>query len=52
MRVLRFLPFLSRRARKGSTGILPIDPREEELLARQRAAREIQEATTNRKDEP
>lgn len=43
MRILRFLPFFPRRAGKSSTGILPIDPREEELLARQKAAREIRE---------
>ncbi len=43
MRWLRFLPFRPLRPRKGATGILPIDPREEELLARQRAAREIRQ---------
>lgn len=51
MRVLRFLPLFSKKSRKGSTGILPMDPREQELLDRQRAAREIHNTTSNRKDE-
>ena len=47
MRVLRLLPFLTRQRRKGSTGILPIDPREQELLDRQRVARGIHEEKRN-----
>ena len=43
MRLLRLLPFLPRKRRSPPTAILPLDPREEELLARQRAARGIHE---------
>jgi hypothetical protein len=51
MRVLRFLPFFPRRAGKRSTGILPMDPREQDLLDRLRATREIHDTTSNRKDQ-
>lgn len=49
MRVLRFLPFFPRRAGKRSTGILPMDPREQDLLDRLRATREIHDDRRARK---
>ncbi len=49
MRVLRFLPLFSKKSRKGLTRILPMDPREQDLLDRLRASREIHDEREPRK---
>lgn len=49
MRFLRLLP-LFRRPRGPGSKILPLDPAEQKLLDRQRAARGIRSTQTDRKD--